>query len=70
MNAMTLYRIAHRLRLWRVPFAPRVIDKLTVMLCRCVVPSRCEIGGGTELGYGGIAVVIHERAVVGKNGDD
>lgn len=67
MNAMTLYRIGRRVRQWGIPVVPRLMDKLIVVLCRCVVPSRCEIGEGTELGYGGIAVVIHERAVVGKN---
>ena len=67
MNALTLYRIGRGLRQWGIPLVPRLMDKLVVVLCRCVVPSRCEIGEGTELGYGGIAVVIHERAVVGKN---
>lgn len=34
---------------------------------RCVVPVRCNIGEGSELGYGGIAVVIHERAQIGRH---
>ena len=67
MNAITLYRIGRRSRQLGIPFVPRIVDKLVVVLCRCVVPSRCEIGTGTELGYGGIAVVIHERVRIGKN---
>jgi len=67
MNALSLYRIAHRLKEWQVPFLPRLIDKLVLYFCRCVVPSRCEIGEGSELGYGGIAVVIHERVSIGRN---
>lgn len=67
MNALILYRIGHQLWEWGMPWFPRFIDKLVVLLCRCVVPSRCEIGTGTELGYGGIAVVIHERVRIGKN---
>lgn len=46
---------------------PWVFEKLILLICRCVVPRRCEIGEGTELGYGGIAVVIHERARIGRN---
>jgi serine O-acetyltransferase len=67
MNAITLYRIGHRLRQWGVPFIPRLIDKMIVIVCRCVVPTHCEIGVGSALGYGGIAVVIHERVRIGKN---
>ena len=67
MSALGLYRLARRLDIWRVPLLPRVFEKLILLICRCVVPRRCEIGGGTELGYGGIAVVIHERARIGRN---
>jgi serine O-acetyltransferase len=67
MNALLLYRMARQLQQRQVPFLPRVIDKLVLYFCRCVIPSRCEIGEGSELGYGGIAVVIHERVRIGKN---
>ena len=67
MSALGLYRLARRLDIWRVPLLPRVFEKLILLICRCVVPRRCEIGEGTELGYGGIAVVIHERARIGRN---
>jgi serine O-acetyltransferase len=32
-----------------------------------IVPYTAEIGEGTRLGYGGIGVVIHSKAVIGKN---
>ena len=67
MSALFLYKIAHRLDEWNVPLVPRVLEKLILLIYRCVVPRRCEIGEGTELGYGGIAVVIHERARIGRN---
>ena len=67
MNALSIYRIAHRLQQWHVPLLPRLLDKLVLYFCRCVVPSRCEIGEGSELGDGGLAVVIHERVRIGKN---
>ena len=31
------------------------------------VPGSCVIGKGTKFGYGGIAVVMHARTVIGKN---
>lgn len=67
MSALGLYRLARRLDSWRVPLLPRVFEKLILLVYRCVVPRRCEIGEGTELGYGGIAVVIHERTRIGRN---
>jgi len=67
LSALFLYRVAKRLDEWSVPLMPWVFEKLILLICRCVVPRRCEIGEGTELGYGGIAVVIHERARIGRN---
>jgi len=67
LSALFLYRVAKRLDEWSVPLVPWVFEKLILLICRCVVPRRCEIGEGTELGYGGIAVVIHERARIGRN---
>jgi serine O-acetyltransferase len=67
MNALALYRLSRRLERWRIPLLPRIVEKLIVVLCRCVVPRKCDIGEGSELGYGGIAVVIHERAKIGRN---
>jgi serine O-acetyltransferase len=58
--------MANRLDNWNVPVVPWVFEKLILMIYRCVVPRQCEIGEGTELGYGGIAVVIHERARIGR----
>jgi serine O-acetyltransferase len=57
LSALCLYRIANRLDDWNVPVVPWIFEKLILMIYRCVVPRQCEIGEGTELGYGGIAVV-------------
>ena len=63
---MTFYRAAQSLQNLHVPFIPWALEKLTLLIFRCVIPRRCTIGEGTELGYGGIAVVIHERAHIGR----
>ena len=67
LNALTLYRAARRCQRLKIPILPRLLEKLTLLVFRCVVPVRCNIGEGSELGYGGIAVVIHERAEIGRH---
>jgi serine O-acetyltransferase len=65
MNAITLYRISHALYERRVPILPRIIARLTLLLCNSVVPPSCRLGRGTQLAYGGIGVVLHSRCQVG-----
>jgi serine O-acetyltransferase len=67
LNALTLYRAARYFQCLKVPLLPWLLEKLILVVFRCVVPRHCEIGEGTELGYGGIAVVIHERAKIGRH---
>lgn len=61
------YRFNNWLYRHHIPFLPRFLWKLQYLLFNCSVPGSCEIGKGTKFGYGGIAVVIHARAVIGKN---
>lgn len=67
LNALTFYRLARYFQRLNIPILPRLFEKLILLVFRCVVPVRCEIGQGSELGYGGIAVVIHERAHIGRH---
>lgn len=67
LNALTLYKVARYLQHLHIPILPRLLEKLILLVFRCVVPVRCNIGEGSELGYGGIAVVIHERAEIGRH---
>jgi len=66
LDAITFYRAAQSFQNFHVPFIPWALEKLILLIFRCVIPRRCTIGEGTELGYGGIAVVIHERAHIGR----
>ena len=66
-NALTLYRSARYCERLKIPILPRLLEKLILLIFRCVVPIGCKIGEGSELGYGGIAVVIHERAQIGRH---
>mgnify|MGYP002352923402 CR=1 FL=1 len=64
-DAMTLYRMAHGLKKRGVPLLPAVLRKAIYYLHSSYIPA--ELGEGTQLGYGGIGVVIHKAAKVGRH---
>ena len=61
------YRFANWLYRHHVPLLPKFIWRLQYLFFNSSVPASCEIGKGTKFGYGGIAVVLHARTVIGKN---
>lgn len=61
------YRFANWLYRHHVPLLPKLIWRLQYLFFNSSVPASCEIGKGTKFGYGGIAVVLHARTVIGKN---
>lgn len=67
LNAIFFYRISRWLYLHHVPLLPKLITLLIFLLYNSKVPYQAKIGKGTMLGYGGIGVVIHKKAVVGDN---
>jgi len=66
MDGMGWYRLARRLFLRGIPLLPAVLRKVIYYLHSSHIPYEAEIGEGTELGYGGIGVVIHRNAKVGR----
>ena len=67
LNAMFFYRQARWLYLHHVPILPKFFSLLIFLLYNSKVPYQAEIGKGTRLGYGGIGVVIHNKAIIGRN---
>lgn len=67
MKLIHWYRLNNWLYRHNVPVLPKVIYYLQYLLFNCSLPASCKIGKGTVLGYGGIAIVVHARAVIGKN---
>lgn len=62
------YTVAFRLMKLQIPFLPNIINKIFVrILFGCYVGLGAKIGKGTVLGYGGLGIVIHHRAIIGKN---
>lgn len=52
----------------KVPILPKLINIIFVrLLFGCQVSLGAKLGKGTVLGYGGLGIVIHDRAVIGKN---
>ena len=67
MKAMTLYRIAHFFYKKHIPVLPQIFYRLIYLVNNCHVHYQTEIGEGTVLAYGGVGVVIHRYAQIGKN---
>ena len=67
LNAIYFYRIARWLYLHHIPFLPKLITLFVFLLYNSKVPYTAKIGKGTRLGYGGMGVVIHTDAIIGRN---
>jgi serine O-acetyltransferase len=64
---MDLYRLARRLHERKVPLLPQLLKKAIYYLHSSYLPYQAQLGEGTELGYGGIGVVVHQDTVVGRH---
>jgi serine O-acetyltransferase len=67
VDAMTLYRAARKLHLRGVPLLPNLLRKAIYYLHSSYIPFEAEIGEGTQVGYGGIGVVIHKATKMGRH---
>lgn len=67
MNAIKLYRVARWLYQHHVPLLPRLLQGLIFFLYNSHVPYTADIGAGTRLAYGGMGVVIHSQAKIGRD---
>lgn len=66
-SKLRLYRLGNALYKKKVPVLPKVVNLLIRLVHNCAVYSETRIGKGTIFGYGGIAVVIHKRSVIGND---
>lgn len=66
LDATKLYRVGSWALKRRLPFVPRICEALSFVIFSCVLPCTARIGEGTVLGYRGLGIVIHKRAVIGR----
>lgn len=66
MNAVHLYRVGNWLYRHRIPLLPKLTYWLTFLIYNSSIPPQASIGAGTRFGYGGMGVVIHMRARIGR----
>lgn len=51
----------------RIPLLPKICMVINRIIFGAYIPPSCQLGSGTRFGYGGSGVVVHARAVVGRN---
>ena len=66
MNAIHLYRLARVLHEHRIPFVPKALYFANFLVFNSSVPFTADIGEGSRFAYGGMGVVIHGAAKIGK----
>jgi serine O-acetyltransferase len=67
LDALTFQRAAHLLHRRNHPLVARLVTRVARHLFGTYLSPKTEIGAGTELGYGGIGVVIHAEARLGRD---
>jgi serine O-acetyltransferase len=66
VSALWLYRFGHACVTRGIPLLPMLSRNLNYLIFNSYVPPTANIGEGTVLGYGGMALVIHARAHIGR----
>jgi serine O-acetyltransferase len=66
-TALKMQRFAHALHKAGLGTAARAVSLLSRVVFAAHLPPEAKIGAGTELGYGGIGVIVHKDAVIGSN---
>lgn len=63
---MVVYKFCYWLKCLRIPLIPELLNKIFIrLLFGCQIGLGARFGKGVVLGYGGLGVVIHPRAVIG-----
>lgn len=67
MSIHILHKIGHLAYKKRIPLIPIFCKALIRILFNSAVDPKTKIGNGTVFGYGGIAVIIHKKSIIGSN---
>ncbi len=63
----TIWRLSNRLHHWHVPVLPKLCYAFNRIVFSAVLPPGVRMGEGVLLGYKGLGIIIHRRAVIGNN---
>jgi len=64
---LEIYRVSNWLYRHHVPLIPRVLYVVNRILFAIALPPSATLGRNVILGYRGLGIVIHRRAVIGDN---
>lgn len=64
---VSFYSLSRFLYRSKIPFAHKVITYFMRCFFGVWLPASVQAGKGLVLGYGGLSVVIHHRAILGRN---
>ena len=65
---LNIYKLCFLLQMYGIPILPAIINKIFIrLLFGCQIGNGAQIGRGVALGYGGLGIVIHKRAIIGNN---
>ena len=67
LDELTIYRISNLMYRLKIPFIPKLLTILNLLILNAYVPYSAKIGNNCKLGYGGLGVVIHGRTQIGNN---
>lgn len=60
-----IYRIAHYLYSFNIPFLPRLLYFFNRILFSVVLPPSVKVGRDVVFGYSGLGIVVHARCIIG-----
>jgi serine O-acetyltransferase len=64
---LKMHKMVYLLKQMRVPLIPAIINKIFIrLLFGCQLGTGTKLGKNVSLGYGGLGIVIHGRAVIGN----
>ncbi len=66
INAIQIYRFSNWAYRRKIPVLPRLCDYVSRLVFNCWIPHKAAIGRDVTVGYGGLAIVIHDDSVIGN----
>ncbi|MBB1436757.1 serine acetyltransferase [Pseudoalteromonas sp. SG43-6] len=65
MNPIIIQRLSFKLYKYKVPIIPKLLSLFIRLIFNCYLSEKSNFPKDLILGYGGLSIVIHERAMIG-----